>query len=132
MSVKDGAAKGKATQTERTYHILKQAVLRGEIQEGQFLSEREFMDKYKVGRTPFREACNRLHNEKILEVVPHRGYFVPELTFRGFGDMFEVRFLVEGAIAEVAVPDEAGLVVMRVLPAAGFGHRQPPLGTLSI
>jgi DNA-binding GntR family transcriptional regulator len=102
MSVKEGAAKGKATQTERTYHILKQAVLRGEIQEGQFLSEREFMDRYKVGRTPFREACNRLHNEKILEVVPHRGYFVPELTFRGFGDMFEVRFLVEGAIAEVA------------------------------
>ncbi|MBS1850313.1 MAG: GntR family transcriptional regulator [Acidobacteria bacterium] len=102
MSPKEGAAKGKATQTERTYHIIKHAVLRGEIQEGQFLSEKEFMDKYKIGRTPFREACNRLHNDKILEVVPHRGYFVPELTFRGFGDMFEVRFLIEGAIAEIA------------------------------
>jgi DNA-binding GntR family transcriptional regulator len=102
MSAREGVAKGKATQTEKTYHIIKQAVLRGEIREGQFLSEKEFMGKHKVGRTPFREACNRLHNDKILEVVPHRGYFVPELTFRGFGDMFEVRFIIEGAIAEIA------------------------------
>lgn len=102
MSAKEAPSKGKATQTERTYHIIKQAILRGEIQEGQFLSEKEFMHIHKIGRTPFREACNRLHNEKILEVVPHRGYFVPDLTFRGVGDMFEVRMVVEGAIAEIA------------------------------
>ena len=102
MSPKPASRKGKSTQTERAYHLIKQAVLRGEIEEGHFLSEEEFGKKHDVGRTPFREACNRLHNEKILEVVPHRGYFVPEMSFRSFGDLFEVRLLVEGAIAEIA------------------------------
>ncbi len=130
MSVKEGVPKGKATQTERTYHIIKQAVLRGEIQEGQFLSEKDFLDKYKIGRTPFREACNRLHNDKILEVVPHRGYFVPELTFRGFGDMFEVRFVIESAIAEIAALRATPAQVAELdLIADKFSHHPSPLDT---
>jgi DNA-binding GntR family transcriptional regulator len=58
--------------------------------------------RHEIGRTPFREACNRLHNEGILEVVPRRGYLVPEMSFRDVRDMFEVRAILEGAIAELA------------------------------
>src|SRR5581483_535976 len=54
------------------------------------------------GRTPFREACNRLHNEQLIEVVPRRGYFVPELSFRGVRDLLETRILIEGLAAELA------------------------------
>lgn len=92
----------KSTQAERAYHIIKQAILRADIEEGRFLSEEELGNRYDISRTPFREACNRLHDEKILEVVPRRGYFVPELSFRGFGDLFEVRLVIEGSIAEIA------------------------------
>lgn len=92
----------KSTQAERAYHTIKQAILRGEIEEGRFLSGEEIGNRYNIGRTPFREACNRLHNEMILEVVARRGYFVPQLSFRSFGDLFEVRLVIEGAIAEIA------------------------------
>ncbi|HEU0139504.1 MAG TPA: GntR family transcriptional regulator [Bryobacteraceae bacterium] len=90
------------TQTERAYAALKDAILQGEIHEGVFLSEREIMRRYRIGRTPFREACNRLHHEGLLEVVPRRGYLVPELSFHAVRDLFELRLILEGAIAELA------------------------------
>jgi DNA-binding GntR family transcriptional regulator len=92
----------KLTQTEKAYQIIKRALLKGEIEEGRFVSEQDLRRRYGISRTPFREACNRLHNEQILEVVPRRGYFVPQLSFRSFGDLLEARLLIEGSIAELA------------------------------
>jgi len=60
----------KRTLTEEAYEVIKRGIQRGEIGEGAFLSEGEVRRKYGIGRTPFREACNRLHHEQLLEVVP--------------------------------------------------------------
>lgn len=90
------------TLTERAYDLIKHGILRGEIEEGTFLSEGEVRRKYGVGRTPFREACNRLHHEQLLEVVPRRGYLVSEISFRSVREIFEVRVVLEGLIAEFA------------------------------
>ena len=96
---KDNAS---GTLADRAYRLLKQAILRGEFPEGAFLNEAEILSRYSIGRTPFREACNRLHNEQLLSVVPRRGYFVPELSFRGVRDLLETRILLEGIAAELA------------------------------
>lgn len=92
----------KHTLTEKAYACIKEGIVRGEIEEGVFLSEKETMKRYRIGRTPFREACNRLHHEHLLEVVPRRGYLVPEMSLQEVRDLFELRVLVEGAIAELA------------------------------
>jgi len=92
----------KRTLTEKAYEVIKSGILRGEIGEGSFLSEGEVRRKYGIGRTPFREACNRLHHEQLLEVVPRRGYLVSEISFRSVREMFEVRLILEGVIAELA------------------------------
>ena len=93
---------GRPTQTEKAYAALKKAILRGEIEEGVFLSESDIMRRYGIGRTPFREACNRLHHERLLEAVPRRGYLVPEVSYQAVGAIFETRLILEGAIAELA------------------------------
>ncbi len=90
------------TLVDRAYRLIKHGILRGEFPEGAFLTESEISSRYAVGRTPFREACNRLHNEQLLEVVPRRGYFVPELSFRGVRDLLELRIVLEGVAAELA------------------------------
>ncbi len=92
----------KITQTERAYEHLKRAIVRGELPEGEFISEPEVMRRYGIGRTPFREACNRLHHEGLLEVVPRRGYLAPEISFRAVRDLCEARLVLEGSIAELA------------------------------
>jgi len=92
----------KSTLTEKAYEVIKRGILRGDIAEGAFLSEAEVRRKYGVGRTPFREACNRLHHEQLLEVVPRRGYLVSEISFRSVREIFEVRLILESVIAELA------------------------------
>ena len=90
------------TLADRAYGMLKHGILHGEFPEGSFLREAEILPRYSIGRTPFREACNRLHNEQLLAAVPRRGYFVPELSFRGVRDLLETRILLEGIAAELA------------------------------
>jgi GntR family transcriptional regulator, rspAB operon transcriptional repressor len=90
------------TLVEHAYRLIKHGILRGEFPEGGFLSEAEILAHCGIGRTPFREACNRLHNEQLLEVVPRRGYFVPELSFREVRDLLETRIVLEGIAAELA------------------------------
>lgn len=92
----------KVTKAEKAYEALRHAVLQGEIQEGTFLSEAEITRRFGIGRTPYREACNRLHHEGILEVVPRRGYLVPELSFHTVRNLFELRLILEGSSAELA------------------------------
>ncbi len=90
------------TLVEHAYRVIKHGILRGEFPEGSFLHEPEILTRCGIGRTPFREACNRLHNEQLLEVVPRRGYFVPELSFRAVRDLLETRIVLEGIAAELA------------------------------
>jgi DNA-binding GntR family transcriptional regulator len=90
------------TLADRAYRLLKHGILHGEFPEGSFLTESAILSRYTIGRTPFREACNRLHNEQLLEVVPRRGYFVPELSFRAARDLLETRIMLEGLAAELA------------------------------
>lgn len=92
----------RGTLTESAYHALKQAIVRGELEEGTFISESEARRRFGIGRTPLREACNRLHHERLLEAEPRRGYRVTELTFREVRDVFEVRMLLESITAELA------------------------------
>ena len=102
MSPRARGKKLDGTLVERAYRLLKRGVLHGEFPEGSFLREPDILSRYSIGRTPFREACNRLHNEQLLEVVPRRGYMVPELTFRGVRDLLEARVLLEGVAARLA------------------------------
>lgn len=90
------------TLVERAYRLIKHGILRGEFPEGSFLNEAEILVRCGIGRTPFREACNRLHNEQLLAVVPRRGYLVPELSFRAVRDLLETRIVLEGIAAELA------------------------------
>ena len=92
----------KSTLSEKAYKAIKREILQGKIEEGTFLLEADVRKRHGIGRTPFREACNRLHHEGILEVVPRRGYLVPEMSFRDVRDMFDARLILEGVIAELA------------------------------
>lgn len=94
--------KSYGTLTDRAYALLKQGILRGEYPEGSFLSEVQITEKLSIGRTPFREACTRLHTEQLLEVVPRRGYLVPELSFRAVRELLETRLILEAVAAELA------------------------------
>ena len=101
-SLPNGASRHDPTKTDKAYQAIKRAIVKGELAGGSFLSEGDVIRRYGVGRTPFREACNRLIHEGLLEVVPRRGYMVPELSFHDVRDLFELRVVLESAMIQLA------------------------------
>jgi DNA-binding GntR family transcriptional regulator len=52
------------------------------------------MSRNGVDRTPYREACRRLRHEGLLEIVPRRGYLVPEVSYQSAHNLFEMRLIM--------------------------------------
>lgn len=45
-------------------------------------SELDLAKRYRTSLTPVREACQFLHKDGFLEPVPHKGFFVSEITMK--------------------------------------------------
>ncbi len=91
-----------STLSEKVYHAFKRDIIRGTYQPGEALSEKALADRYQGSRTPVREAAVRLQNERLLRIVPNRGYFVSQITLQVLSDIYEFRCAVECAAAELA------------------------------
>lgn len=91
-----------ATLSERVYSAFKRDIIHGFFQPGEALSEKELAHRYRASRTPVREAAVRLQTDRLLRIVPNRGYFVAQITLSVLNDIYEFRVAVECAAAELA------------------------------
>lgn len=89
-------------QSDRAYTELKRLIVETELAPGVLLEERDLMERLGVGRTPLREAIQRLTRDNLIESVPHRGYFVTRVTFSDARHAFELRLVIEVFAAGVA------------------------------
>ncbi len=104
-----------ATLSEKVYRALKRDIIHGVYQPGEALGEKELAEKYKGSRTPVREAAVRLQNERLLRIVPNRGYFVSQITLQVLSDVYEFRSAVESASAELAAARGASQELLQKL-----------------
>jgi DNA-binding GntR family transcriptional regulator len=96
------AAAAASTLSERVYAAFKRDIIYGVFQPGEALSEKDLASRYKASRTPVREAAVRLQNDRLLRIVPNRGYFVAQITLQVLNDIYEFRIAVECAAADLA------------------------------
>ncbi len=88
--------------SERVYKAMKRDIIRGFHPPSEPLTEKQLAKQYKASRTPVREAALRLQEDRLLRIVPNRGYFVSPITFQELTDIYEYRVAVECAAAELA------------------------------
>ena len=60
------------------------------------------MRRLDAGRTPLREALQRLAQEDLIRNVPRRGYFVTDTSAADLFQVFEVRQSLEKLSARLA------------------------------
>lgn len=87
---------------EQVYKQIKTDIITGIFEPGQQLSVESLAKKYRVSKTPVREALNALQQEGLVEIIARVGYFVSQVTVKDVQDIFELRLIVEGASAELA------------------------------
>ena len=84
---------------EKAYELLVHKIVRLEAEPGSVLVEKELMEEFGIGRTPLREAMQRLAIERLVDHSPNRGMFVSEITATGVQQIYEFRALVDGYAA---------------------------------
>ncbi len=81
---------------EQVYNILKNSILDGTFQPGEWLQEAKLAKDLKVSRSPVREALQQLIGDGLVVNIPNKGVFVREITEQDLRDIFEVRLCFEG------------------------------------
>jgi DNA-binding GntR family transcriptional regulator len=100
----------KGSEVDRVYRLLKEWILNCRFRPGDFLPEVEVAAQCKTSRTPIREACNRLAEEKWLSKIQNRGYLVTPISIQDVVEVYQYRKLLECFTAErtaqVITPEE--------------------------
>jgi len=82
--------------------ILEQEIVTGTLKPGTRLDETLLAQRFKVSRTPVREALTRLAAAGLVLIRPRRGAVVATITIKDLMDMFEVMANLEGICSRLA------------------------------
>jgi len=93
-----------ATKLERGTRILRQAILRGDLQPGQRLKQQDLADQLGMSSTPVREVLRVLESEGLLERIPYKGVYVAEVSPEEVKESAPIRAVLEKLAVELAVP----------------------------
>ncbi|MFN0160020.1 MAG: GntR family transcriptional regulator [Burkholderiales bacterium] len=88
--------------TDRAYTAIEELIVRLELAPGSAVSEAMLSQRLEIGRTPIREALQRLARERLVRILPRRGVIVAEIDVRGQLRLLEVRRELERLIARAA------------------------------
>src|SRR5690349_11127372 len=105
---------GEATYADRSVAVLREMILDGSLEPGERLNEVHLSQALGISRGPLREALRRLSSEGLLNLVPHRGAFVPAFGPGQLADLYELRIALESHAARrvAGLEDRSGLDVL--------------------
>ena len=84
------------TLSEEIYRNLKEKLAL--LQDGEFISARNYANECKVSLTPVREALLRLTNEGYLNKVANVGFFKASIDYNSVKDFIESRIMIENYV----------------------------------
>ena len=101
----------KTSQTENAVDLIRSKIIDLSLKPGTKLDEPLLVKQFKLGRTPAREAINRLVAEGLASIFPNRGgTFVRELDVSEIDQVLMAYQLVETVLAQLLRFEDPDLV----------------------
>lgn len=88
--------------SEQAYRYIKQKIVSLALAPGSVINERALQRELGFGRTPIREALQRLSLEKLVNILSRRGMFVADIGITDLPKLFEMRVVSESLAARMA------------------------------
>jgi DNA-binding GntR family transcriptional regulator len=93
---------GRQSLADQAFTRLEELIVTLVLAPGMTLSENELCDRLKIGRTPVREALQRLRNAHLVEIIPRFGVRIAETNVEDQLLLLEVRREVERLVVSSA------------------------------
>ena len=90
------------SQGERAYLLIRDRIITLKLAPGSVIEEARLRAELELGRTPIREALQRLAHENLVSFVPHRGTFVTDINLTDLRRLTEIRVVMEPYAARLA------------------------------
>jgi DNA-binding GntR family transcriptional regulator len=90
------------TLSARAYAEIRRMIIRLELAPGDVVREDVLQEQLGIGRTPIREALQRLARDQFVTVIPRRGMFVSSIYVPELSMLFETRAVMEPYAARLA------------------------------
>mgnify|MGYP001815499611 FL=1 len=88
--------------SSRAYSEIRRRIIRLELAPGAVIDERDLQDRLDIGRTPVREALQRLARDQFVVVMPRRGMLVSSIDVSELSMLYETRAVMEPYAARLA------------------------------
>jgi DNA-binding GntR family transcriptional regulator len=98
----EGFGSSDETLTDRAYRAIEEQIVTLKLSPGAVISEAVLSNRLRIGRTPIREAIQRLARERLMVIMPRRGIMVSEVNVHTQLRLLEVRRELERLIARGA------------------------------
>jgi DNA-binding GntR family transcriptional regulator len=96
--------------SDKAYQLIRHKIITLELPPLSPIDEQALMEDLQLGRTPIREALQRLVADDLVLLAPRRGMFVADIGITDLQKIFELRMVLEGfcarLAAERATPDQ--------------------------
>lgn len=96
------SAEAARSQSEAAYLRIRDRIVSLDMPPGSVVQEARLRAELEIGRTPIREALQRLALENLVKSVPHRGTFVTDVNITDLARITEVRVVLESHAARLA------------------------------
>ncbi len=93
---------------------IRSSIIDGRISPGEKLTEEDIAHQLRVSRTPVREAFFQLVSEGFVDVEPRRGVVVREISLRDAEETYELKGVLEGLAARLAVEHSTSDLVRKL------------------
>jgi len=123
-------ADGARSQSEEAYLRIRERIVSLDLRPGSVVHEGRLREDLAIGRTPIREALQRLAHENLVRSVPHRGTFVTDVNITDLARITEVRLVLEAEAARLAAErataaDRAAIdEMLAILEGGGAGDQR--------
>lgn len=131
MSVENLA---RVRESDRVEGELRKKIITMELSPGAMVSEAYLGQLLNCGRTPLREAIQRLSQEYLLKSVPRRGVAIAGLSVVDLVDLIEALVLVEGFSARLAterISDTELVTLEQLVVKAEEASREGDISTVA-
>jgi len=100
----DMARRSRSYLADSVYTALRQALVEGEFDAGEPLTEQQLSQRFKVSRTPVREALAKLERDHLVRVIPKKGAFVRTASHDDIRELYQIREALEALAIRLATP----------------------------
>lgn len=101
------------------FERLRGFIIDGRLAPGESICEAAWSARLGISKTPIREALVRLEQEGFVRLEPYRGAIVNGYTSKDIDEIFEVREILEGAMARRLAQTQPAVAIEQLRASVG-------------